>query len=112
MSAPFDPGLQPERTALAWRRTALAVMVGSVVGARLLATTMGAGVVVLGALGLAAGVVLLAATAQRARRAGLSLREHGDLSAGPTGAALALMAATCALAGAVALVLVVDRALS
>lgn len=45
----FDPGLQPERTELAWRRTVLTLAVGSLVALRLLPP-------VLGAWGLSAGV--------------------------------------------------------
>lgn len=37
----FDPGLQPERTALSWRRTALSVAVGSLVALRVLPGALG-----------------------------------------------------------------------
>ena len=53
----FDPGLQHERTALAWERTAIAVMVAGVLLARYAAQTVhftiafvGVGQVVVGAL--------------------------------------------------------------
>lgn len=38
---PFDPGLQPERNALAWQRTALAIGVGSLIFGRILSTSLG-----------------------------------------------------------------------
>lgn len=60
---PANPaGLQPERTALAWRRTALALATGSLVAGRLLAPGLGlwawwvaaAGVALAGALAVVA----------------------------------------------------------
>ncbi len=38
---PFDKGLQPERSALAWQRTALSIAVGSLIFGRILATSLG-----------------------------------------------------------------------
>ena len=83
-----DPGLQPERTALAWRRTALSVLIGSAAGARILAPHLGAGAVVLGVLGCGFGAwVHLVAGRSTHRR-----------SAAP----LAVTAGFCLLLGAVA----------
>ncbi len=63
MSAhPFDKGLQPERSALAWQRTALSIAVGSLIFGRILSTSLGlwallpmvAGLTMSGVLGLKA----------------------------------------------------------
>ncbi|KNX38873.1 DUF202 domain-containing protein [Luteipulveratus halotolerans] len=53
-----DPGMQAERTTLAWRRTALAVAVGSLAALRVGATRSATTAVVLGALGLVWAVSL------------------------------------------------------
>ena len=37
----YDPGLQPERTELAWRRTILSIAVGAIVALRILPSTVG-----------------------------------------------------------------------
>lgn len=42
MATPFDPGLQPERVALSWQRTAMAIAVGSLVYARIISPSIGA----------------------------------------------------------------------
>lgn len=48
----FDPGLQPERTRLAWQRTLLSIAVGCVVSMRTLPSIWGPGAFVVGAVGV------------------------------------------------------------
>lgn len=40
MTLPFDAGLQPERTELAWRRTAISFAASSLIATRLLTVTL------------------------------------------------------------------------
>lgn len=55
----FDVGLQHERTALAWERTAIATMVAGVILARYAAGASHPGLAVVGLLQVAAGAVIL-----------------------------------------------------
>ncbi|PZE32863.1 DUF202 domain-containing protein [Curtobacterium sp. MCSS17_006] len=63
----FDAGLQPERTALAWRRTALALVVASLVAVRILPELLGTWAILLAGLGLIASVAVLVAAHRRYR---------------------------------------------
>lgn len=96
-SGPVDIGLQIERTTLAWRRTALAVAVGSLVAMRLLPEMLGGiGWIVPGSAGLA-GALWMWWMARRRHRAFL---EHVAAGAAPrVGGAVAL----CAIAVGTAL---------
>lgn len=49
---PFDLGLQLERTALAWQRTALSFVIATLVGARLLTSAFNTSSFIIGALGV------------------------------------------------------------
>ena len=69
MSALYDPGLQPERTELAWRRTSLALAVGSLVAMRMFPATLGGvGWVVPGLVGLVCAGALWQAARHRTAR--------------------------------------------
>ena len=90
----FDPGLQVERTALAWRRTGLALTVLAVGGARILSSQWGARTIAAASVGIAAAVAVLAASHVRHRTQHVALttakRDRVALPGGALPAALAL----------------------
>lgn len=108
-TAPFDPGLQPERTALAWRRTALALSLGPLVAARLLAPQLGALAAVAALLGLAVGVAIAAATAVRYRTVHRALTEDAGIGRLPGAGLLLITAAVPFLGGVVTLGVLIAR---
>jgi putative membrane protein len=63
-TAPRDPGLQPERTALAWQRSALALAGATIVVGRLTFSAVGIVALLVVALGVGHAAVIFA-TAQR-----------------------------------------------
>ncbi|PZF57862.1 DUF202 domain-containing protein [Curtobacterium sp. MCSS17_008] len=103
----FDPGLQPERTALAWRRTALALVVAALVAVRILPEVLGAWAVLPAGLGLVAAVAVLVAAHRRHRVVHRTLlRSDTDRVPLPSGR-LPLAVTVLAVAGAVAAAAVV-----
>lgn len=72
-AAPFDDGLQPERTALAWRRTGLALLGGSLLAARILSALLPMWTLVPAGLGIAGAVGVLITAHLRYRRVHLAL---------------------------------------
>lgn len=112
MTAPepqlFDAGLQPERTQLSWRRTALSIGVGSLVALRLFPELVGS------AWGLVPGLlgVLFAGWLwfEGHRRYLAFQRSHAGGAARPAGAAaLLVLAAFACVFGCLALVVVYVR---
>jgi uncharacterized membrane protein YidH (DUF202 family) len=103
----FDTGLQAERTALAWRRTALAIAVGAIGAGRLAAPVLGPVSVAIAALGLAQAAIVTAASRRRYRVVHESLVTRGDLrEVRWAGAAIAALACSGALVGVLALAFV------
>ena len=107
MTSPADKGTQAERTALAWRRTALSVAVGSLIGLRVLPPQLGPLGYAVAALGLVWSVDL-ALTARRRYRDGSRLVHAGDVvpARGVPVPTLARTAATTGVVGLAALVFV------
>jgi uncharacterized membrane protein YidH (DUF202 family) len=95
-----DPGLQPERTALAWRRTSLALVVGSLAAVRVLPQLIGAWGYAAAGLAFAVSVGILIASHRR------------YLSRVPSGGGLiGATALVVLLAGVAALVAILGSAL-
>lgn len=105
---PFDPGLQVERTLLAWRRTTLAVAVVSAASIRFTAPILGWAAVATGACGLVLAMIAYLATGSRYRQVHHSLGRSAQLPA--TGWPEATLAAAVVAVGLVALVYIVLRA--
>lgn len=100
MSSPYDPGLQVERTALAWTRTALALALAGAVVARLTVERLGSIAVVLGLVAVASAVVMAMLAGARYRRATASLHESGLLHSDGRAFALATLSVIAASAAA------------
>ena len=64
----FDPGLQPERTALAWRRTVLSLALGALIALRVLPRVLGPWSVVAGFAGIALAALIWVLAGRRARQ--------------------------------------------
>lgn len=102
----FDPGLQPERTELAWRRTALTVGVGSLVTLRLLPAVLGhAAWSLVGVAGLLFSATLWLVARIRYRAVNAALARDGDHACLPDGRLAAVTAAAVSGAGVGALAL-------
>ena len=108
IDAPFDKGLQPERTLRAWRRTALSMGVASAVGLRLTIADFGPAAVVIGISGVALSLAAYIGASVRYRRAHRSLTTSAMLTTG--GTTMTLVAAAGGLLAATALAWVVVSA--
>lgn len=105
----FDSGLQPERTALAWRRTLLSLAVAFLAGGRILLDQLGVWSYAIAGVGLAVVAVLAISTERRYRLTHRHLTEVDRGSLPHDGALVAGTAAVTALAGLAALVFVLGR---
>jgi uncharacterized membrane protein YidH (DUF202 family) len=103
-----DRGAQPERTALAWRRTALSAAGGSLIAARLSAPSLGVVAVAVGVLGAVLAAAVWWSADRRYPPARRSLDEGRPLGTG-TGIPLAALAAAAVVVGGLALGFVLTR---
>lgn len=98
MPGPFDPGLQNERTSLAWRRTSLALLTAALVVARVVVDSAPALAVGLAAVAVPAALVTSRLSDARHAQAEHALRGGRHL---PDGRLPALLTGVTLLVGAV-----------
>lgn len=101
-----DPGVQPERTALAWQRTALALMIGPLVAVRLLAPSLEGLAVIAGLLGALGGIAVFFGARMRDRLIAEALAAGGGAPRLPGAGLLLLVSLGLAFGGAAALAVV------
>ena len=102
----FDPGLQPERTALAWRRTVLSLGLGTLIALRLLPPVLGVWSFAAGFAGvLLAGLIWVLATRRARQTRAALMRSSRPL---PDGRLLLLVALVVAGAAVLGLLYVVS----
>ena len=106
----FDPGLQPERTRMAWRRTLFGLTVIALGALRLLPQAAGTVGVLLSALALSSTAALWWVIRRRNHKTDGALA-RGDATLLPGGATLAVVTGTAVVMGACGLVLVAATAL-
>ena len=111
MSGPPDPGLQAERTALAWRRTSLALAVAAVGAGRLAAPTLGRLAFALAGLGLLQAVAVGWRAVRRYRTARRAPDARGERAASRAGGLpMAALAGSGVVTGLLALAFVLGGA--
>lgn len=109
----YDPGLQPERTQLAWRRTALSIAVVSLIAARALPMILGSGVwIIPGVVGVAASAVFWIAAARRAHAVDHALSPAPHPERMPDGRLIAGLVVFATAAGLLALAVLLGAVLA
>jgi putative membrane protein len=106
---PLDPGLQPERTNLAWRRTALSLLVWSLAALRILPAIFGWWAASIALVGMAFSIVAFVTARRRYSQQSNMLALSNDSSSRVGAAVIAGAAALAATLGIMALLIVIAR---
>lgn len=106
----FDQGLQPERTALAWRRTAISLTIGALIALRILPPVLGLWSIAAGLAGIVSSAAIWIVATRRSRRTHHALiTSTGTL---PDGRLLLLVATLVASGATLGLLYVISLAIT